>query len=181
MYLSLIEHVDLNRKANPCNKDLNYDFQLCVKNSVTRKLGCRFPWDLWSSTYFPRCTESEKIGKYHHLYLEIALTDLDTIIKDTGCIKPCRYREYTLLTEGIDYGTDYVGIYLQLANSNKEIVEMEMEFYSFVSLLSDDNMTNYCWLCLVFLMTPNASPRPLHVAGMSSCPIYCYANVNVNQ
>ena len=57
LFLSVTDHFDLNRKLKPCEDDEDFDFHLCVRNSLTRKLGCRVPWDSVSSEDFPVCSE----------------------------------------------------------------------------------------------------------------------------
>ena len=94
--LSIIKHVDLNRESSPCIEDPNYNFQLCVRNSLVRKVGCRLPWDRWSTQDFPTCTEVKQLKRFEELYRTLAYVELKTTIDITGCMKPCHYKKYTL-------------------------------------------------------------------------------------
>ena len=135
-YISVTKHMKMNQKNNPCNEDPDYNFQLCVRNSLTSKVGCRLPWDLWSSSEFPLCSEIDQINKFQNLHHDLRfISDLEDIINKTGCIAPCIYKEYKLVLEPEKIDT-VSGFYLAFTD-NKLIIKKEMEFYSWISLVSD--------------------------------------------
>ena len=150
LYLSVTEYVDLIRKLNPCKDDPEYDFQLCVRNSLTRKLGCRVPWDLLSSEDFPVCSELDELRYFHGNYSCIAEYDLDEIMDKTDCLKPCTYKEYKLVgSERISVGQH--GIFFRFAD-RQVVIEKEMTSYSVLSFLSDIGGSLGMFLGFSFLM-----------------------------
>ena len=42
MYIEVIQHVNMDRPRQPCALQEDYSFTTCVKNSVARKVGCRY-------------------------------------------------------------------------------------------------------------------------------------------
>ena len=40
-YIEVIEHINMDRSQQPCEDREDYSFTTCVKNSVSRKIGCR--------------------------------------------------------------------------------------------------------------------------------------------
>ena len=60
-YISATKHVNLNTKLNPCNEDPEYNFQHCVRTSLSKETGCRLPWTKWKAEDFPVCSNIERI------------------------------------------------------------------------------------------------------------------------
>ena len=46
--MTMIQHRELNVPGDPCEDDPGYSFRSCVKESFSRKVGCRTGWDSWS-------------------------------------------------------------------------------------------------------------------------------------
>ena len=130
----------MNQEPNPCNEDPEYDFQSCVRNSLTRKVGCRAPWDKWSSEEFPLCGDMEEIKRIEKQYYHLSFNmDLEEILNETKCTTPCMYKEYKFAMDPDTYDTQVYNIkYVKLMFPKKYMtIEKEVEFYSFVSLVSD--------------------------------------------
>ena len=136
-FISVTKHIKMNQNNKPCNVEPNYNFQLCVRNSLTSEVGCRPPWDLWSSPDFPCCTEMDKLKMFERINTDMfLLSDLEDIIYKTGCIAPCVYKEYKLVAEPDKINSSEKILYLAFAE-NEIIVDKEIEIYSWISLLSD--------------------------------------------
>ena len=44
-FISVTMPLEINQKTNQCNEYPTYNFQLCVRKSLNKKVGCRLPWD----------------------------------------------------------------------------------------------------------------------------------------
>ena len=55
--LALTKVVHMNLPNDPCQTDPDYNFQACVKQALSSKVGCRTKWDRWSSMDLPVCTD----------------------------------------------------------------------------------------------------------------------------
>ena len=55
--LILTEVEELDLPEDPCNTDPDYNFQACVRESLSSQVGCRTKWDRWSHQDIPLCTE----------------------------------------------------------------------------------------------------------------------------
>ena len=91
----------------------DYDFQTCVMDSIAKKAGCKPPWYSWSTPDIDECETPENISRYKmserrmtHLY------EQGFIIQKTGCLKPCKYREY--LNSGLTSKLRNISIALDL-------------------------------------------------------------------
>jgi hypothetical protein len=58
--LALTEMEELDHPEDPCNPDQDYNFQACVKESLSRQVGCRTKWDRWSQPGRPLCTQMDQ-------------------------------------------------------------------------------------------------------------------------
>ena len=58
--MSATEHIELNVPEDPCEEDEEYEFTVCVKNSLARKFGCRPSWDVWGDQGRNVCTEVDQ-------------------------------------------------------------------------------------------------------------------------
>ena len=54
--LSATNMEELSVPDDPCNSDESYNFQSCVRQSISSKIGCRTKWDRWTSKDLPRCS-----------------------------------------------------------------------------------------------------------------------------
>ena len=59
---SLTEVEELNLDLDPCEEDRGYSFLTCVKESISNEIGCRSPWDTWSSQGRRICSTSQQFG-----------------------------------------------------------------------------------------------------------------------
>jgi hypothetical protein len=55
-HLTMTEMEELDLPEDPCNLDRNYNFQACVKEGLSRQVGCRTNWDRWTNSNWPICT-----------------------------------------------------------------------------------------------------------------------------
>jgi hypothetical protein len=58
--LALTEIEELDLPEDPCNPDRDYKFQACIKESLSRQVGCRTKWDQWSDVDLPLCTKMDQ-------------------------------------------------------------------------------------------------------------------------
>ena len=57
--LAMTEVEELDVPDDPCNSDPDYNFQACVKESLSSQVGCRTKWDKWSDRNRPVCRDVE--------------------------------------------------------------------------------------------------------------------------
>ena len=73
VYITVTKHIKLNRPEFPCNDSENYNFKRCVKESVSRKIGCRMEWDADSDRSWPVCTSMDQLRSAGlNKYLELS-------------------------------------------------------------------------------------------------------------
>ena len=53
--ITLTEMEEVDHPEDPCETDPDYNFQACVKESLSKQVGCRLPWDNWTRQDFPKC------------------------------------------------------------------------------------------------------------------------------
>ena len=107
--ITLTKHRKLNLVNRPCEEEESYSFTTCVKESISKKVGCRPPWDKKSSQERKICSEESEIKSLEQLHWFLMQNEVDSVVRTTSCKKPCSYKEY------------------KFANSNpREIVVAEM-------------------------------------------------------
>ena len=113
-YLSVEEHHLLNRQNRPCEvmeteviiliyiyfqEMVNYNYQNCVLNSLIRKIGCK-PFWLHSTSASESSSECQKAEDLIKFRQETSKTyhpvDQKSFYKKTGCLIPCKYKEYQI-------------------------------------------------------------------------------------
>ena len=169
--ISLTKHIDLHRESNPCKKDPDYDFQQCVRNSLVRKIGCKLPWDMWSSADFNVCTEVDELRSFARVYNIMYTEDLYLITNRTGCPKPCQYKEYKLVGKEQNKNEEY-DQYIYFKTKEEVIIEKELLSYSGLSLLADIGGTLGMFLNIV--LQYNNGPSVLYCNTIMD-PQYCIA------
>ena len=61
VFVSATKHININQPEKPCNVSPSHSFRRCVKESVSRKIGCRMVWDLDSDPSWPLCNQIEQL------------------------------------------------------------------------------------------------------------------------
>ena len=64
-------------------------------NGVARNAGCKPPWFSWSAPDIDECETLQNFSRYK-MHEDIYDYDLEFITKKTGCLKPCKFREYLI-------------------------------------------------------------------------------------
>ena len=100
--LAVREYRNLDTPNNPCVEEPDYSFTTCVKESLSRKQGCRLPWDTLSDQSRPECTTLQQYQDSIREYATIRLASMSGIVTITGCNKPCRYMEYPVVEGPIE-------------------------------------------------------------------------------
>ena len=87
-------------EENPCNPSTDYSFTACVRNSMSKAVGCRLPWDDWTDASLPICStieQAQNISDIYYKYCE--LSQLSDIVSQTNCYPPYQYITYELTKE----------------------------------------------------------------------------------
>jgi hypothetical protein len=58
--IALTEVEELDVPEDPCIPARDYNFQACIKESLSRQVGCRTKWDRWSQPGRPLCTRMDQ-------------------------------------------------------------------------------------------------------------------------
>ena len=91
-YITLTQHINLNRPEQPCEEEEDYDFLKCVKTSQARSVGCRPPWDIWSPHTIPLCQTMEELQHHEQLDQTYLQSEQQLIVNQTGCNIPCKFK-----------------------------------------------------------------------------------------
>ena len=135
VYIDAVYHKILDRPGQHCEASESYNFTICVKTSLSTKIGCRLEWDVWSSLEIPVCTEVEQLLRFEKEYFKLMNMDQATVVEYTGCNIPCTYTEYKLATAPIKYaaGERIIQILLSSSQVSSKTEEIIYPFESFVS------------------------------------------------
>jgi hypothetical protein len=136
--LKAIYHQIMNKTEQPCESSESYSFTACIKNSISKRVGCRMEWDSWSARDIELCTRVEQLMQYEKEYQDFWDIDESAVLNETGCIPPCRYTEYKLSAEPIKYQRNSAGLYLRVKfSSNKGLKRTEEVLYPIESFVSE--------------------------------------------
>ena len=97
---TLTKQKKLNLDHKPCEDDPKYKFNSCIKESLLKKVGCRFPmdnhvslFDKQGSQWMEVCSTASQYRQYNEIYQNLMTADMQEIVDITGCKKPCTYNE----------------------------------------------------------------------------------------
>ena len=126
----------LDLPNQPCENSPSYSFTACIKNSISRVVGCRMEWDTWSDPAWPVCQRVDQIKMVEAEYFKLEESVQAEIVNNSDCPLPCRYKEYQIIGE--PEGWESSKLLLGFVFADWEITEtIEEEIYSFVSFVSE--------------------------------------------
>ena len=100
LYVRPVYHHMMDKLEQPCESSESYSFTACIKNSISRKIGCRLEWGTWSYKALLLCTKTDEIQMFEQEYCHITeKLEQSEIVKYTECILPCHYTEYKVAKE----------------------------------------------------------------------------------
>jgi hypothetical protein len=124
VYLVPIYHHMMDKPTEKCESSESYSFTACIKESMSKRIGCRLEWDAWSSKDITKCSTVDQLLKFEKEYNRIVGMDQWNVVNNTGCLTPCSYTEYKLAAEPLKSENTNPGLRLMLANgkvkSNQE-------------------------------------------------------------
>ena len=133
LQVAVTEHKRMSQtwKDNPCNNDPAYSFNRCVKNSLSKIIGCRDKYDSSTAVDVPACSTVEQVFEFGSLWGNISTSEKREIEALTGCLGPCFYRSYEVIGEEKKQGFG-----LNLA-TKVLTVEEEVWDYPFLSFFAE--------------------------------------------
>ena len=136
LYIKAISHVNLRTRMNPCEESADYSFKACVKNSFSRKVGCRLPWDKWTEPTLPKCTELDQLRRVDQHFHDSLYISKEMFATNTGCHFPCKFMEYEQVGQPTIFNQNQLGLLLLMTST--EITEKtETVVYPFESFLAE--------------------------------------------
>ena len=71
----IVQHDNLDLPSKPCHPSPSYSLTSCIKETLSRDIGCRLPWDSQTEDRLPKC---------HHLdqyrWLDVQAADIETCL-----------------------------------------------------------------------------------------------------
>ena len=153
-YIKAIYHQFLDKPGNPCESSESYSFTACIKNSLSRQIGCRLPWDAWTSKIIPVCRSVDQLVRFEEEYEKIDTWGPQSILEFSGCHPPCTYTEYILASHPKNNG-EKPGIRASLSNS-KVLMRTEEILYPMESFVSEFGGALGLFLGFSFIMVWDA-------------------------
>ena len=71
-YLKVIQWLKMNLPHKPCEDSPSYSLTRCLRESVSKKVGCRPVWDRWSDKKRKICTEMEELTQFEREFFELS-------------------------------------------------------------------------------------------------------------
>jgi hypothetical protein len=135
VYIKAIYQSMMDKPNQRCEASETYSFTACVKNSISRRIGCKLEWDVWSSPEIPLCTSVDQILQFEEEYVKLHIMQRKTLTNITGCIPPCSFTEYQLAREPLKFEETTPRFLLMLSSSDvtKRTEEIIYPMESFVS------------------------------------------------
>ena len=118
-------------------------------NSLSKLVGCKLPWDVWSSPNIQLCGTVEQLLEMVDLYEKIDTWEKHSVVNLTGCQPPCQYTEYKMKYAMKKGKTP--GLILRLSES-KVLTRTEKVIYPVESFISEFGGAMGLFLGFSFMM-----------------------------
>ena len=151
LYLQTIEHIKMSLPDRPCQGSPSYSFTRCIQNSLSNKVGCRQEWDMWSDPETPACTEMGQLKQLYDEGMKIHQLEKKKLASKTGCLLPCRYKEYQIVSI-LEQGSPPSRILNLVRSTSSVIVKTDHLLYPFSSFLAEFGGALGLFLGFSFLM-----------------------------
>ena len=101
--MEIVEHRNLNLRKNPCMENPEYSFSSCLKDAVTRIVGCKLPWsstpDMLDGRKVDNCSTLKEFRSHSSFYHKIFSSEQKDVVKLTNCTAPCNFRAINAVGE----------------------------------------------------------------------------------
>ena len=77
--MTLTKHKKLNLEHKPCKEDPMYNFNTCIKENLSKKVGCRFPMDKQSPKSMELCSTASELRQFGQIYYRLLTADMEEI------------------------------------------------------------------------------------------------------
>jgi hypothetical protein len=119
-----------------------YSWRVCIKNSLSSTVGCRLPWDRWSDPARPVCSALSQFLRFEQLFLDISDQPTNAVVNKTGCLKPCRFKEYRVVEGPVQFSNmkhlkKYSSVFALWLVSTETIVAVQEQVYPLTSLVAE--------------------------------------------
>ena len=128
-FISVTQHIKLNRPGKPCNDSKEYSFSICVKESVSRTIGCRVEWDMDSDLSWPLCNSMEQIRLTKNIDLKRFIPILDCM--RTFIMSCHRLRKEKFLGKPSEYEIGILPICLMTKVKYQNIIQFIVQLLLF--------------------------------------------------
>lgn len=95
--IEIIEHEMLNLANQPCDEDETYRFADCLRDQFESAAQCRLPWheQMYGKGDVKTCDTMEEFEMMtmKNGYNSFINSELNEVVQESGCRRPCRYRE----------------------------------------------------------------------------------------
>ena len=108
----------MSKPEQPCESSESYSFTACVKNSISRRIGCRLEWDSWSSRDIQLCSTVKQLEEFDKEYFNLFKLHQENLVRNTGCFIPCSYTDYKLATVPKKFAFEPQVLSLQFSSPN---------------------------------------------------------------
>ena len=137
-YISATKHIAINRPDAPCEEDKDYSFTTCIKKSVVKFAGCKVPWDN-DIENIRECRTVDEVVMHISRYINLSISEQQTVFKLTGCKPPCTYLKYVdVAAKGSEWETDNSSLLYILSFATTQVtIKREIYIYPFSSFLAE--------------------------------------------
>ena len=128
----------INQPKFPCNPDQSYSYNHCVRTSLAKRIGCKYPF--YDSSHIlnaPSCNTTEELVAHWTANFDIFSANQQQIFNITGCELPCNYYQYSVV--GTPHKYEVKGhSYIELFYTSTDITSsQEVLLYPFDSFVSE--------------------------------------------
>ena len=127
----------INRPKFPCNPDQSYSYNHCVRTSLAKRIGCKYPF--YDSSHIlnaPNCNITEELVAHWTANFDIFSANQQQLLNITGCELPCNYYQYSIVGTPRKYevkGQPYIELFYTSTDITSSQEVLLYPFDSFVS------------------------------------------------
>ena len=140
-FMKQIDTLKMNKGSYSCNEENQNNFNHCVEDYYSKRLGCVLPW---STKETPNdntghiCKGKDKFREFKNISVNIGRPEeTEGLLKEDCFIPNCQQRSWDMRKEKYTEYINYTGYYIAMYENPKVIVRREVKLYTLINFFAE--------------------------------------------
>ena len=136
-----IDTLKMNKHSYSCNQDNQNNFNHCVEDHYSKRLGCVLPWsrkEAQNDNAANVCKGKDKFKEFKNISMNIWRPEETTGLIKEGCFIPnCQQRSWDMKKDKYTEYKNRTGFYIEMHANPKVLVRREVKLYTLINFFAE--------------------------------------------